>query len=105
MIIITRNIIEILNLDKIKGTPWINEEDYGFDVLIQVSLSVIMMIQYLNIYRGSKLQLIVVFLMTIFIFYCMIVSQYGSDWLDEGVASLLFKYAMQLGLYSFLVAV
>ena len=82
MIVITRNIIEILNLDKIKGTSYISEENYGLRVLIQVGGNFVVTIIYFNIYRGNKLHLLTVFLMTFVIFYCMIVSQYGSDWLD-----------------------
>lgn len=89
MIVIARNIIEIINLDKIKGTSYISEEDYGFDVLIQTNGVFILLILYFNIFRDSKVHLFVVFLMYIFVFYCMIISQYGNVWLNQGILSLL----------------
>ena len=104
MIVIARNIIEILNLDNIKGSSYINEQDYGFDVLIQVTGVFILVILYFNIFRDSKVHLFVVFLMYIFVFYCMIISQYGSDWLDQGIMSHLLKLVI-LGLYSFLIII
>ena len=89
MIVIARNIIEIINLDKIKGTSFISEEDYGFDVLIQTNGVFILLILYFNIFRDSKVHLFVVFLMYIFVLYCMIISQYGNVWLNQGILSLL----------------
>ena len=104
MIVIARNIIEILNLDKIKGTSYINEQDYEFEVLVQVTSVHTLVILYFNIFRDSKVHLFVVTSMMFFIFFCMIYSQYGSDWLDQGIFSLLFKL-IALSLICFLILI
>ena len=98
IILINRNIVEILNLDSIKGTSYISEEDYGFDVLIQVGGTFMMVLLYFNMYRGSKVHLFVVFLMSFVIFYCCIVSQYGDEWINQGIIALIFKHILILGL-------
>ena len=98
VILITRNIIEILNLDSIKGTSYISEEDYNFEVLAQVAAVAMMILLYFNMYRGSKVHIFVVFLMSFVIFYCCIVSQYGDEWINQGIIALIFKHILILGL-------
>ena len=104
MILITRNIVELLDLEQIKGSTF-NEEDFGFNVLVQVTGAIITILLYFNIYRGSKIQLIFGALMTIFIFYCMVVSQYGSDWRDKGsMFSYFFQWLFLFFLFMILFA-
>ena len=96
VILITRNIIEILNLDSIKGTSYISEEDYNFEVLVQVADVAILILLYFNIYRGSKFHLFVVFVLSFVIMYCCIVSQYGDEWKYQGIGELLLYHVLLL---------
>ena len=82
------------------------EEDFQFDVLIQLIGSIIILLLSINIYRGSKVQLVVGSFMTIFIVYCMTVSQYGNDWRDEvSLSSFLLTWLFFFILFFFLFAV
>ena len=76
MMLIPRQIIRILDLEKTKGVL-LTEEDLGFFVLMQSIGGYATMFIYFNVFQGGKIQVFCILLLAVLMFSCLIVSQYG----------------------------
>ena len=76
MMLIPRQIVRILDLEKTKGIS-LTEEDLGFNVLMQSIAGYATMFIYFNVFQGGRFKAFCILLNAVFIFICIIISQYG----------------------------
>ena len=103
MILISRNIIRILDFEETKNNT-MSEENFRYMVLSQVIGSYASLFVYFNIFQGSKVQAFIAFLCSLLIYYCMIVENYGYDIFDKAISFVSkWIFSFVLGLYVFII--
>ena len=103
MILISRQIIRILDFEQTKDNT-LTELDFKFLVISQTIGAYACLFVYFNIFQGSKLQAFVAFLCSLFIFYCMIVENYGYEIISNAISFVSqWIFIFLLGLYVFII--